>query len=443
MARLSLFDPAKHDVCFSITTKDRVDVTLQSIAALAFEGAFDLLWFDGSATAAGRQLPHALAPDMPCLREIHGDVQGGPDVAIFTALTRMLALGYAHCGLIESDVVLAPGWYGALMALFDAGAADGLAVGAVTARAFERRILVKRPGYAIPMNTGAGMVLFTRAAARLIVDHYRTPSTSELRRWFLFAAGRDCAAFSEPAFRQDEADVALASDYQYDMVLQRHGLCTLATSPVRAADLADVRADELGGYAAPLAPDAAADPAFETLRARLAATAAPGDAAPGGPYLWNPALQGWVVFLHQLLFMSASPARLIGRWRIAWSKFHGPFRFETDDPGAALELPLVGALRALGCEAAEDGAVIELDDGTLAVSALETRAGPRRPLYALATLRAAGPAPVRIRPVDGGWLRLFGVCFAEPQPWLPSVPHLDAERLVRCFEAQAACGFIN
>lgn len=441
MARTILFERARHDVCFAVTTRDRVDVTLQAIASIAFEGAFDLLWLDGSATAEGRALPHKLAPDMACLREIHDDVVGGPDVAIFSALTRMLALDYAYCGLIETDIRLAQGWFAALMALFAAGAADGLTVGAASVRAFEQRVLFKRPGYAIAMNTGAGMVLFTRAAARLVLDHYRTPSTTELRRWFLDMTGRDCATFGEAAFRVGpDADVALASDYQYDLVLQRHGLCSLATSPGYAADL-DVRVAELGGYATP-APDPHGTEAraVATLARRLSVQRARPPAEQSAPYLHNPVLGGWVVFLHQLLFMEDSPARLIGSWRIRWSKLHGPFLFETDDPDAALELPLSGALLGVGYQGAPDNALIELHDGARPAVTLDARNPAARPLYARATLSAAGAVPIRLRGRGGGWLRLFAICFAEPQPWLPAVARLDAARLVGCFERQVVAG---
>jgi len=58
-------------------------------------------------------------------------------------------------------------------------------------------------------------------------------------------------------------------------------------------------------------------------------------------------------------------------------------------------------------------------------------------------MMAAGAAPIRIRAVERGWLRLFGICFAEPQPWLPLTARLDAERLVDCFAAQAAHGAIT
>ena len=444
MARTILFERKRHDVCFAFATRDRVDVTLQSIASVAFESGFDLLWLDGSETPEGSALPHQLAPNMTALREIHGEVIGGPDVAIFRALTRMLALDYGFCGLIESDIRLEPGWFGALMALFGTGAADGLAVGATTVRAFERRVLMKRPGYAITMTSGAGMILFTRAAARLIVDHYRTPSTPELRGWFLDVAGRDCTSFGEAVFAgAPGADVALASDYQYDMVLQRHGLCTLASSPGYAVDLdAAVRAADLGGYAGPASPDPDGDAAraFAGLRTRLVARQT-ADAV--SPYLYSAPLQGWVVFLHQLLFMQGSPARLIGRWRIEWSKLHGPFLFATDDPEAALEFPLVGALCGLGYRGGADNAVIELHDGLRPVVQLGARSAEPRPLYAHATMRAAGTAPIRIRARGAGWLRLFGVCFAAPQPWLPAVARLDAERLVGCFEAQAAHGTVT
>ena len=74
------------------------------------------------------RLCEGVESSLQCLREIHRDVTGGPDFAIFTALARMLALGYPVCGLLESDVKLAPGWFDRLMSLFESGepsTADG------------------------------------------------------------------------------------------------------------------------------------------------------------------------------------------------------------------------------------------------------------------------------------------------------------------------------
>jgi hypothetical protein len=141
--------------------------------------------------------------------------------------------------------------------------------------------------------------------------------------------------------------------------------------------------------------------------------------------------------------MAGSPARLSGRWRVRWSKFHGPFLLETDDPGAALEFPLVGVLRGLGYEAGPDGATLEIHDGVRQVAVLDTRGAAPRPLYAAVDVPAVGPGPVRVRAASGGWLRLFGVCFTEPQPWLPRTAALDAERLVAAFDTQAARGAIS
>src|SRR5215831_1117635 len=157
-----LFDRSRRRVCFSLSTKDRVAETLTAIGGLADVDDFDLLWFDGSATDEGRALPERLEPTLAGLREIHSEVRGGPDAAILTALVRMLALDYDYVGLLESDIGHAPGWFAALMETFEAGAADGLVVGAVTTRAFQRRILYQRPRYAVTMVSGAGMILFTR-----------------------------------------------------------------------------------------------------------------------------------------------------------------------------------------------------------------------------------------------------------------------------------------
>ncbi|MBV8166584.1 MAG: hypothetical protein JO021_07310 [Alphaproteobacteria bacterium] len=457
MLAKSLFDQPRHKVCLSLSTKDRVSQTLEAIGALAFEGAFDLLWLDGSATDEGRQLPDTLAPSLQCLREIHREVIGGPDFAIFTALARMLALGYPMCGLLESDVKLAPGWFDRLMGLFDAGAADGLTVGAVTALTFNKRVLFRRPSYAVTLISGAAMILFTREAAQLIVDHYRTTTNSDIRSWLLYAADRDLATIGEGAgtgpFTQD---TRVASDLVYETVLQQHGLCVLGALPAHARSLDDetLLGPVLGGYGTPpsadqVAADASAFTAFAaTLRRRR--PGGPDAGAAGSPYLLFRSLPAWVVFAHQLAFMRDGPVRFNGRWRIVWSKFTGPFAFEADEPGASISFPLHGALKGLFSARTADSGVVEFVQDGVALARFDALAGQPATEQYLATLdlepRGAGLVTLRLAaPADGRAgtrFRLSALCFSEPQPWLPPVPQLDVEAMARRLEEQATQGFV-
>lgn len=451
-----LFDQPRQPVCFSLSTKDRVPQTLEAIGRIGFEGAFDLLWLDGSATEEGRQLPDLLAPSLGCLREIHRSVIGGPDVAIYIALARMVALGYPYCGLIENDMELAPGWFEAMMALFDAGAADGLSVGAVTALTYNRRVLFRRPTYAVTLVSGAPIILFTREAAQLVLHHYRTTTSTDIRNWLLFAAGRDVTAIGEGDGTAGAPDTRVSSDLVYETVLQQNGLCVLGALPslARSFDRNELIGPLLDGYGSPAtADDVARDASGFTAFAAHLRERRPGgrhaDAARSA-YLQFRTIPAWVVFMHQLVFMRDSPVRLSGRWRIAWSKFTGPFAFETDEPGASLTFPLHGELKGLFCSRAADCGLVEVAQDGVALAMFDGRAD--QPLaeqyFAAFDLwpRGAGPISLRVtaRPdgSPGTRFRVSALCFTEPQPWLPAAPTLAVDTMVRRLEEQGTQGFL-
>lgn len=452
-----LFDAARHPVCFSFSTKDRVPTTLEAIGALAFEGAFDLLWFDGSATPEGRQLPAMLAPNLACLREIHLDVTGGPDFAIFCALTRMLALGYAYCGLLENDVKLLPGWFDALMGLFEDGGSDGLSVGAATAFSFNKRILYRRPTYGVTLTSGAAMILFTREAASLALHHYRTTTSTDTRNWLLFVSNLDPATLGESP-TPPPPDTRVASDLVYETVLQQHGMCVLATLPSHARSLDDetLVGPALGGYGtAPSPHDVEAErssfAAFaDRLRRIRQAVRATGPRAP--PYLLLRSLDAWALFMHQLVFMTGSPVRLRGKWRIVWSKFTGPFAFEAFEPASSLAFPLYGQLKGLFTARSADSGIIEIAQGGAVAGELDLFAGqdPREQYFAPLKLASAGPDPVtftvsarRNSESTGSRCRISALCFGELQPWLPVEPRLDVDAMAARLEEQAAQGFVS
>jgi hypothetical protein len=446
-----LFDAARHGVCFSLSTKDRSAHTLEAVSGIGFVGGFDLLWFDGSRTDDGRRLPHVLARDLGCLREIHGDVVGGPDFAIFPALARMVALGYEYCGLIENDVKLAPGWFEAMRALFDQGRADGIEVGAVAPYAFARWVLYNRGGYAVTMVSGATAVLFSRRAAQLVLDHYRTTTTRELYDWMAFVSGKDMRPPGEAA-----ADTRVSSDLAYDVTLQRHGLAILAAVPPRARlmDGEDLAHANLGGYCQPapgaaVARDAESFARFADRLREFGAAARRHGRGAGVPYVFMPSMGFWCVFMHQILFARGSPARLGGRWRFVWEKFDGPFALEACEPGAELSFTLHGALRGVFCALGPDAGTFELLRGDQRLGEHDCRRdiGEMRQLYAPLDVAAADGARVRLRATarragtpGGTLLRIAALCFGELQPWLPLAGDLDVEALTAALGARVGAG---
>src|SRR5258708_28214579 len=111
------------------------------------------------------------------------------------------------------------------------------------------------------------MVLFTRQAAQLVLDPYRTTTTTEIFEWVRFASGKD--------LRSDDAstDTRVSSDLSYDITLQKHGLVVLAALPPRGRlmDGEDLAHANLGGYGAPAAaaPGAREAAGFADLAAPL------------------------------------------------------------------------------------------------------------------------------------------------------------------------------
>lgn len=212
-------------IAISFLTKDRAELSRQSIQPLCQPNKFDLFWCDGSATEAGRnfQTSHYESEAF----RLYGNVRGGAGAAIVFALTKMLEGGYEYLGLCENDVLCDPDWFDRTFGLFQRGLEDGLQVGAVTARCYEDRVLFQRDGYAVLHNTGAGLILFSRAAARLVLDHFRSGWTIDNRRVFCQLSGVDIGPFW--AFRG--GDHALVADWHFDTVLAAHGYASLALTP--------------------------------------------------------------------------------------------------------------------------------------------------------------------------------------------------------------------
>jgi hypothetical protein len=238
-------------VGFLFSTKDRPEFTEPTLRSIDEQGGFDLIWADGSDTQEGRTLPDRFPLRRARLAEMHRDVRGGPDAAIAFGLSRLVELGYDYCGLIENDVVLGPGWFAALLGAIEAASADGLAVGAATVRSYESRVLEFRDGYTINWAVGAGMVLFTREAAELVLERYRRdglgPWTTARRvaRFYRDLCGVDLRGIWD--LWTGRLDRCLSSDWAYATILHEHGLASVGTIPSLATDLEDAGKPEALG----------------------------------------------------------------------------------------------------------------------------------------------------------------------------------------------------
>lgn len=227
---------------FAFSSRDRYFFTLQTLQSLDTEAGFDLIWNDGStepavpALAANYKFRHAR------LVEFNPDVTGGAERAVCFGLSRLLELGYDYVGLIENDILLRHGWFRHLLEVFSRGAAEGIACGSATARSFESHVLEYRNGYAIQADIGAGMVLFSRAAAEIIMELYSNPSSLQMttHSWQKFHAdlfGVDLRNFAPFWAYPPNQAVPCTLDWGYTPSLYLKGYASLSTIPSYASDL--------------------------------------------------------------------------------------------------------------------------------------------------------------------------------------------------------------
>jgi len=225
-------------IAFAYSTKDRPEFTLRTIKSLDC-GGFDLFWIDGSQTMEGKNcaLYYAGKFKNTLFKAIHFDITGGPDSAIIHSLQLMLAFKYDCVGLIENDVLLKEGWLESCLKTLTGPAEEK--IGAVTCRTIKDRVIDTHPGYATMWNMGAGMVLFTAQAARIILSEYATITASEVYN-FWQTQGH---TINNNELFNGQTDRGLGADWRYAMTLKKHGLSCAGTIPSLAENI-----DVVGGH---------------------------------------------------------------------------------------------------------------------------------------------------------------------------------------------------
>jgi hypothetical protein len=346
-------------VAIAFSTCDRVELSRQSIEPL-LKHPFDLFWFDGSRTDEGKELPYKYG--IPPAGFLHMNVTGGSGAAIICALTTMLKHPnqYELVGLCENDVVLQGNWFNNTMELFRQGVADGLHVGAVTARCYIDRVLFQRPNYAVLHNAGAGFIIMTREAAELVLQTYRTIWTTENRQTFSLLAGIDIAKFW--AFRG--AEHFLVCDWRWDSLLARHGLASLALTPSPVTMIGQVPPLEQQGLTIATGPVEARidDDAFKRYRTTLT------DIRNGNVKLPDTLFHrdtngGYTIFAHQI---GAIGGHYQGKWKLKDAPGFGPFGWIADsaqeDWDPRIQIPVFGPCEILVSGGKEGGQVLIVDE---------------------------------------------------------------------------------
>ncbi len=227
------YRPRRARVAVAYSTKDRVELTRETVAGLLDHPDIDLYWFDGSKTEAGLALPLDLCPGhlAPC--EVHRGIVGGPDRAIMYALETLRTYAYDLVILIENDVLLLDGWFGALQASIRCGQAAGFKVGGASLRVVAERVLSFNDDYCLLINSGAGCIALTPAAVDVVLANCRTTDTAEIFDRFQSLTGIQLTPPGKPTGWHP-----LCADWLFDLMLYLHGYVVTAppVSYVRMLD---------------------------------------------------------------------------------------------------------------------------------------------------------------------------------------------------------------
>jgi hypothetical protein len=405
-------------VAIALNTCDRTELTKRSIEPLLQPDKFDLHWVDGSKTEAGQSFIGRHHPEHRACKR-HWQIRGGSGPAIVYALTTMLQSGYEFCGLVENDVLLDKDWFAPTMELFEIGVQDGIEVGAVSARAYEDRILIQRDGYAVMHNLGAGMIIFSRKAAKLVLHNYRTTWTTENRLVFAQLSGIDIGGFW--AFRGEQQ--FLVADWGFDKVLAANGLASLALTPNKVT-MIDQPIEPLGLKYAD--GKFAMNPnIFETYRDSLARVRS-GELKVGIHHPFFNDGSTFIIFAHQIPQIGGE---YIGDWRVRDFMPFGPFCWKCgeDTPGGEcapphpkLTVPISGPCEFI-VSGGEHGGKIRIEDehsGYVAEPSLPPEDGTN--FLTIPVPATAAYRNIKLTALDPG-VCLFAIKTREPQPTLPYV----------------------
>lgn len=356
-------------VAIAFLTKDRTELSQRTIEPLLQPDKFDTWWFDGSTTKEG-----TILPSKHQVKKTHFNVRGGPDAAVAFALSALLDYRdakldgnvYTHIGIVENDVLLNPGWFVPTFELFNRGPLEGLAVGAVSARAYEDRILFQRDGYSVMHNLGWGMQVMTREAAEIALRHMRTSWTTENRRVFAQASGLDIGRWW--AFRAHEGP--LCADWGNDRILAAHGLASLALTPSPVEMIGQTPALHEQGLVLADKPVELLrnDKAFQIFVERMHSVRFEKLALAADRYLQQ-ADGSTIYFAHQCKDLGA---QFTGAWQLKWAQGFGPFGWQalastaTDPPVyPCVTIPILGPVSFLVTGGPKGGEikVEDLDSG--------------------------------------------------------------------------------
>lgn len=408
-------------------TKDKTELTKLTFVALTADVPdFDLLWIDGSAEQEGKVFAeHACFEDGRAV--FHSGVRGGADAAIVYALTAMLNYehtgpggsqvgGYEYVGLCENDVLLPPNWFEDTMRLFEQGRQEGLNVGAVSPRCYEDRILIQRDGYAIMHNLGAGIVIFSREAARIILDNYRTTWSTDNRNIFCQLSGIDIG----PTWAFRATPQWLTADWGFDAVLAKHGLASLALTPSHVEMIGQhpALADQGLTIASQPVEHLSAEGGFNIYRHSLASLWEGTSNITVSNAIHQDVLGNFTIFPHQIHKLGGSygnGASAESGWKLQWTQGFGPFSWRASAVGDSLIVSLSGHVEFL-VSGGPTGAQVEVIDyhSGFTCNPVLAPEGSSTQIMAIAVPASVSYREVRLTALTPGAV-FYGIRTREPQ----------------------------
>lgn len=400
------------NVAFCFSTKDRPDLTYQTITPILQESGFDLYWIDGSKDPENQKLPLGYM-GVKKVKEIHRGVVGGADVAILYSLSLLLEKGYEYIGLIENDVLLEQGWFKKILDLFKQGENEGLIVGSVSARSYQVRMLIPRGNYAVMKNVGAGMVLFRRKALVHVLNSLRTGTVGEPSFAFSYYTGKQgiipwqINASSDqqvPKFRT-------CMDWFFESSMLPYGYMSLALTPSMAKNIDGAPDDVLQLIEKPFANEVNWQDFVDKL-ALLSIEV-------NDPYRrimnnYDPVGQVWHAFPHQILL--AMPKAFGEGWSVKWNMYMGPFTFLTKEDECSIQILFHGIMIGLFVMHETEDFVITLEkEGAAIGTPLQVKSSKEWQLLKI-TCNDAGPHNLNII-FDRPGIQLGRIFFEGPQSW--------------------------
>jgi hypothetical protein len=396
-------------LALAYSTKDQVELTEQTFPILR-DGQHALYWCDGSIERHGQLFFDAWKG---ITTGANGMVRGGADAAIAWKLSTVLSASqeFTYIGLIENDVLLGEDWLTPTMELFEKGKQDGLEVGAVSPRSYVDRILVQRDGYAVMHNIGAGAIIFTREAAKIVLRSFRTHWWADNVRMFAQISGVDLRTYACFAGREQ----FVTTDWGWEAQLARHGLASLALTPAKCQmigqnpplkeqGLALMTSDHVSDLQC--RNKSVYDAAFSLYRDNLVKIRS-GQYKIDVPGIIHRQNGGMLFFPHQLGYLAGGPTWQ-GNLELQNSQGFGPFAYRAGPDGASLTVRISGSCSFLVSGA---GATVILTDTRSGY-----RAEPPLPADQIVELQVpGGPVPRNIEMKLGEGAIFYGIQTADPQ----------------------------